>query len=157
MLKGTMKQAKQNGFTMCVVVLLIWFFGMALFVLSAVSRSMLLETNGAMLEAASRNLESSGQAWVRQNEEMLKGREKGFAVKLNVDDLGGRSALCEVAVGEVEGEDVSFTISTNCRKGRRTLERSVELGANGCIWGVPAKQGTGLIKSNNTPTISDNG
>lgn len=153
-----MKQAKQNGFTMCVVVLFIWFFGMALFVLSAVSRSMLAETNRAMLEAASRNLESSGRAWVRQNEEMLKGRgrEKGFAVKLNVNDLGGRSALCEVAVGEIKGEDVSFTISTSCRKGRRTLERSVELGADGCIYGVPAKQGIGPIKSNDTSTISDN-
>jgi hypothetical protein len=156
MLEGTMKQAKQNGFTFVVVVLFIWFFGMALFVLSAVSRTMLAETNGAMVEAASRNLESSGRAWVRQNEEMLKGREKGFAVKLNVDDLGGRSALCEVAVGEVEGEDVSFTISTSCRKGRRTLERSVGLGADGCIYGVPAKQGIGPIKSNDTSTISDN-
>lgn len=152
-----MKQAGRNGFTFFVVVVFIGFFGMALFVLSAVSRSMLAETNSMMLEAASRNLESSGRAWVRQNKHMLKGREKGFAVKLNVNDLGGRSALCEVVVGKVEGEDVSFTISTSCRKGRRTLERSVGLGADGFIYGVPAKQGTGPIKSNNTSTISDNG
>ncbi|RKY12253.1 MAG: hypothetical protein DRP65_01855 [Planctomycetota bacterium] len=151
-----MKQAKQNGFTMFVVVLFIWFFGMALFVLSAASRTMVVETNRMALEAVSRNLESSGRAWVRQNKQVLKGREKGFAVKLNVDDLGGRSALCEVVVGKAEGENVGFTISASCRKGRWTLERSVELGADGCISGAPTKKGIeAVIESSTTPTDSN--
>ena len=152
-----MKQAGRKGFTFFVVVVFIGFFGMVLFVLSAVSRSMVVETNRMMLEAASSNLESSGRAWVRQNKQVVKGREKGFAVKLNVDDLGSRSALCEVAVGQVEGDDVSFTISASCRKGRWTLERSVEVGAGGCVYDVSARQETGPTKSNNTPSISDNG
>jgi len=125
---------------------------MALFVLSAVSRTMLAETNMAMLEAASRNLESSGRAWVRQNTEMLKGREQGFTVKLNMDDLGGLSALCEVAVSQIEGDDAGFTITTSCTKGRRTLKRSVKLGVDGCIYSVPAKQGIeASIESSTTP------
>lgn len=149
-----MRQAKQNGFTMFVVVLFIWFFGMALFVLSAASRTMVVETNRMVLEAVSRNLESSGRAWIRQNKQVLKGREKGFAVKLNVDDLGSWSALCEVVVGKVEGGKVNFTISASCRKGRWTLERSVELGANGCIYSAPAKKGIGAMIESST-TLAD--
>lgn len=123
MLKKIMRQTKQNGFTLIIVVLLISLFGLALFVLAAGTRTMILESIGATIEADSSNLLASGMAWVKQNKEELFKQKRGFTFQLNVDDLEIRGASCVITIDEAKSDGVDIAIATSCTKGKRTFER----------------------------------
>ena len=127
MVEGAMKQKRQNGFVLIVVVVLIYLFGVMLFVLAGGARTMVSESITVTLEANNTNLLASGLAWAEGNKEKLCKQKEGSTFQLNVDDLGIRGASCIITVDEVKDDGADITIAVSCTKGRRKFERSRRL------------------------------
>jgi hypothetical protein len=117
-----MRNLREDGFALVLVVMAIALVGLEMFVLTGGSNTMLFQSNTAYLQACERNLVASGLAWARRN---TKGeRTSGTTIDLDVTAMNVRGATVSVATGAPRGNRAEVQINTSCGRGRLTLRHN---------------------------------
>lgn len=122
-----MKRAKQNGFVLIVVVMLLSLFAMASFILTTSSVTMAYESTTAALQAQSRNLTASAIAWAEHNAKKLNQLEDGMTLRLDVSNMKAPQATCDITAIKPENGKSEIKINTRCTRGKRIQAQSVTL------------------------------
>jgi len=111
--------SRQRGFTLTFVIVALIMVGVAMFVLTGGSNTMLFHADTAYLQAVERNLIASGLAWTQVRG---SGTPVGESVELDVTSFNCPGARLAVRVLDVQDGRARVRIETSCRKGRRTLD-----------------------------------
>ncbi|MFH1614409.1 MAG: hypothetical protein ABIG61_04915 [Planctomycetota bacterium] len=109
-----MRYCRNHGIVLMIVVALIALGGLAVFILSSLSRQIAFETVTVQLGARSRNLFCSARAWVEKRALQGSLPDKGQAAELEAD--GGSIRIIRMDKGQVR-------IETLCVQGGRRLSR----------------------------------
>ena len=115
-----MKQTRQKGFALVLVIVALAIIGLEMHALSSGANTMLYQSNRAYLEACKRNLISSGQAWAKQNirNNNIDSFEK--TIELDVDKLNIKDSSITVTITVPTNEEPQAQINTSCSRGRQT-------------------------------------
>lgn len=108
----------RRAFMMIWAMAVLTLVGTATTIFALTCRTLLVESNQARVEAASRNLTASAMAWARHNRKSLKG---DTVVELDVEKLQVNDGELRV----VGGEAGSVRIALRCRSGR--INRSADV------------------------------
>jgi len=117
-----MKEIRQNGFALILVIVVIALIGVVVFLLTEDANTIVFQSDMAYLEAVERNLIASGLAWAKQN---IKNGSKDICHKdiaLDVTGLNIRVATLSVVIGTPTDNRVE--VSTSCSRGRRTFRHN---------------------------------
>lgn len=122
----------RRGFVLTLVIVALALTGVVLFVLTEGSSAMLFRADNAYLQAAERNLITSGLALARQK--ISAGLPIEGPFEPNVAAFGVPDGKLLVQVLDVQSDKASVHIKTSCRKGRRTRDTSRDYTIR---WGSP--------------------
>ena len=117
-----MRNLREDGFALVLVVMAIALVGLEMFVLTGGSNTMLFQSNTAYLQACERNLVASGLAWAKRNIE--DERSSAGTVDLNVAAMNVRGATLSVTIGTPRDKEADVQINTSCSRGRLTLRHN---------------------------------
>ena len=116
-----MKQLRQNGFVLILVITAIAAVGAEMFVLTGGANTMLFQSDTAYLQAVKRNLAASGLAWTERN---IKNESKEIfnrTIELNVSSMDIRNSTLTVTIGIPRDKGAEVQINTSCSRGRQTI------------------------------------
>ena len=119
-----MKQRRQDGFVLILVVVIIALIGTSVLVLSNNTETMLFESNRAYLQAVQRNLMASGLAWVKHNVKNQHREDFDKGIELDVTNMNARKSSLTVTIGMPRDRDASVQINTSCSWGKHTVRRA---------------------------------
>ena len=119
-----MKNLRQNGFVLVLVITVIAVVGAEMFVLGGMSNTILFQTDIAYLEVVERNLVASGLAWASRNIKNQSKQTFNKTIELDVTDMDIRRSTLAVTVAMLEDKQAQVQIDTSCGRGRRTLKHS---------------------------------
>jgi len=108
----------KKGFVMLTVIMMLFFIGTMLFVLTGVSNKITFQTNRAYLEAVRQNLISSGLSFAKHNIE----KENVKNIELDIAGLGIRNAQLIVTIEKITNKQAQVNVSTSCGFGSQRLE-----------------------------------
>ncbi len=117
-----MKQTRQKGFALVLVITALAIIGLEMHVLSSGANTMLYQSNRAYLEACKRNLITSGQAWAKQNirNNSIDTFEK--TVELDVDKLNIKDSSLTVTISVPTNKEPQAQINVSCSRSRQTFK-----------------------------------
>jgi hypothetical protein len=116
-----MKQTKQNGYVLILVIMALIVVAAEMFVLTGVANILLFQADTAYLEACNRNLVASGLAWVRHSAKNRGLKSFDTAVELDLTDVNIHQGSLVVTVSGQEYEVLEVQIRASCNRGRQTL------------------------------------
>lgn len=116
-----MKERKQNGFVLVLVITAMAVIGLEMFVLANIANTMQFQSHTAYLQACERNLVASGLAWTKQNIRNKSGENFDKMIELDVTEMDIRAAALDVTISIPSGEETEVRINTSCTRGRQTL------------------------------------
>ncbi|MHC4665798.1 MAG: hypothetical protein ACYS9T_07560 [Planctomycetota bacterium] len=117
-------EGRRGGFVFILVVTAMAVIGTMMLALTALSNTMLFESDTAYLQASERDLALSGLGWAEWN---IKNRRKEVSertTELDVGDMGIDGASLSVSIGVPGGQEVEVQVKTMCSHRRRTLRHS---------------------------------
>jgi len=116
-----MKEPKQNGFVLILVITAMAIIGLEVYVLADASNTMLFQSDTVYLGACERNLIASGLAWAKQN--VQDGNSETFdkTVELDVSKMNIHCLNLSVTISVPADKGPEAQISTSCSRRRRTL------------------------------------
>jgi type II secretory pathway pseudopilin PulG len=117
-----MKQTKQKGFALVLVIVALAIIGLEMHVLSSGANTMMYQSNRSYLEACKRNLISSGQAWAKQNIRINNRDTFEKTVELNVDKLNIKDSSLTVTITFPANKEPQAQIITSCSRSRQTFK-----------------------------------
>jgi hypothetical protein len=123
-----MKQRRQQGFVLILVIMAIIVFGIELFVLSGIANTMQFESNAAYLNVCRRNLVASGLVWAKENIRNKGGEIFDKTIQLDVDKMKVRGSALNVTIYRLSDGQAEVQIGTSCSRGRRTLKGTEKYG-----------------------------
>jgi hypothetical protein len=117
-----MKQTRQKGFALVLVITALAIIGLEMHVLSSGANTMLYQSNRAYLEACKRNLITSGQAWAKQNlrNNSIDTFEK--TVELDIDKLNIKDSSLTVTISVPTNKEPQAQINVSCSRSRQTFK-----------------------------------
>lgn len=117
-----MKNKRENGFVLILVIAIIGLIGAQMFVLGDSSNTILLQSDSAYLEAVERNLIASGLTWAERN---CKSEEVfNRPTELEVADMGIGDLTLSVNISVARDKETEVEINTSCSRKRRTRRHS---------------------------------
>ncbi|MFA5293805.1 MAG: hypothetical protein WC496_12350 [Phycisphaerae bacterium] len=108
----------KKGFVMLTVIMMLFFIGTMLFVLTGVSNKITFQTNRAYLEAVRQNMISSGLSFAKYNIE----KENIKNIELDTAGLGATNAQLIVTMGKITNKQANVDINTSCGFGSQRLD-----------------------------------
>ena len=123
-----MKQRRQHGFVLILVIMAIIVIGIEMFALSGIANTMQFESNAAYLKASQRNLLASGLAWARENAKNKSGEIFDKTIQLDVSKMNIRDSALNVTIHRISGSRAEVQIDTSCSRGGRTLRGADKYG-----------------------------
>jgi hypothetical protein len=117
-------EGRRGGFVFMLVVTAMAVIGMMMFALTALSNTMLFESDTAYLEGCERDLVLSGLGWAEWNIRNRRREVSETTIELDVGDMGIEGASLSVAVGVRGGQEAEVEVKTLCSHRRRTLRHS---------------------------------
>ena len=116
-----MKNEKNKGFTLMLVVMLIALIGIVVSLLTEASNTMIFQSNKTYLQACERNLIASGLAWSKINIKKESGDISGKVIELDVTELNIHGSSLNVNLSSPVETRPEVRIRTSCSRGRQTL------------------------------------
>ena len=116
-----MKELRNHGFILILVIIVMAMIGMVMFVLTEGANTILFQSNRAYLEAVERNLIISSLTWAKQNVESQKAEIFNKTIDLDIADLNIQDATLNIVVSPARDKEAEVEVSTSCSRGRRTL------------------------------------
>jgi len=123
-----MKQQRQQGFVLILVIMAIIVMGIEMFALSGIAETMQFQSNDAYLKACRRNLTASGLAWARENVRNKSCEIFDKTVPLDTDKMNIRDSALNVTIHRTSDGRAEVLIDTSCSRGRRTLKGAGKYG-----------------------------
>jgi hypothetical protein len=115
-----MKNEKNKGFILMLIVMLIALIGIIVSLLTEASNTMVFQSNKTYLQACERNLIASGLAWSKINLKKESGEIPGEMIELDVTELNIRGSSLTVNLNPADTRP-QVRIRTSCSRGRQTL------------------------------------
>lgn len=119
-----MKNLRQNGFVLVLVITVIAVVGAEMFVLGGMANTILFQSDIAYLEVVERNLVASGLAWASRNIKNQSKETFNKTVELDITDMDIRRSTLAVIIAMPEDKEAEVQIDASCGRGRRTLRHS---------------------------------
>jgi uncharacterized membrane protein len=116
-----MKNRREKGFILILVVILITLIGFVLSFLTTGANIMLYQSNNNYLQACNRNLAASGLAWAKINIQKENRDIIDKMIELDVTDMDIRDSNLTVTINIPAENQPEVHISTSCSRGRKTL------------------------------------
>lgn len=123
-----MKQRRQQGFVLILVIMAIIVIGIEMFALSGIAEIMQFQSNDAYLKACRRNLQASGLMWVKENVRNKSGEIFDKAIQLDAGKMNIRDSALNVTIHRTSDGRAEVLIDTSCSRGRRTLKGTGKYG-----------------------------
>ena len=117
-----MKQTRQKGVALVLVIVAMAIIGLEMHVLSSGANTMLFQSDRAYLEACKRNLITSGLAWAKQNIRNNKKETFEKSVELDVGKLNIKDSTLIVTISVPTKKEPQAQINASCSRSRRTLK-----------------------------------
>ena len=117
-----MKNKRNKGFTLLLVITLIALIGIVVSLITEASNTMLFQSNKDYLEACQRNLIVSGLAWSKINIKKDSRDISGKMIELDVTELNIRGSSLTVNINSPVETRPQVRIRTSCSRGRKTLK-----------------------------------
>ncbi|MHC4558832.1 MAG: hypothetical protein ACYTFW_20260 [Planctomycetota bacterium] len=117
-----MKEQRQNGFVLILIITAVAVIGIDMFVLAGIANTMQFQSNTAYLQACERNLVASGLVWAKQNIQNISRETFDETIELDVTEMDIRDASLDVTVKFATDEEPEVHINTSCSRGRQTLK-----------------------------------
>ena len=119
-----MKNLRQNGFVLVLVITVIAVVGAEMFVLTGMANTILFQSDIAYLEVVERNLVASGLAWASRNIKNQSKETFNRTIELDVTDMDIRRSTLAVIIAMPKDKQAEVQIDTSCGRGRHTLRHS---------------------------------
>jgi len=119
-----MKNLRQNGFVLVLVIAAIAAIGAEMFVLTGMANTILFQSDIAYLEVVERNLVASGLAWASRNIKNQSKETFNKTIELDVTDMNIRRSTLAVIIAMPKDKQAEVQIDTSCGRGRHTLRHS---------------------------------
>lgn len=119
-----MKNLRQNGFVLVLVITVIAVVGAEMFVLTGMANTILFQSDIAYLEGVERNLVASGLAWASRNIKNQSKETFNKTIELDVTDMNIRRSTLAVIIAMPKDKEAEVQIDTSCGRGRHTLRHS---------------------------------
>ena len=119
-----MKNLRQNGFVLVLVITVIAVVGAEMFVLTGMANTILFQSDIAYLEVVERNLVASGLAWASRNIKNQSKETFNKTIELDVTDMDIRRSTLAVIIAMPKDKEAEVQIDASCGHGRRTLSHS---------------------------------
>ena len=119
-----MKNLRQNGFVLVLVITVIAVVGAEMFVLGGMANTIMFQSDFAYLEAVERNLVASGLAWTSRNIKNQSKETFNKTIELDVTDMDIRRSTLAVIIAMPKDKEAEVQIDTSCGRGRHTLRHS---------------------------------
>jgi len=119
-----MKNLRQNGFVLVLVITVIAVVGAEMFVLTGMANTILFQSDIAYLEVVERNLVASGLAWASRNIKNQSKETFNKTIELDVTDMNIRRSTLAVIIAMPKDKQAEVQIDTSCGRGRHTLRHS---------------------------------
>lgn len=116
-----MKNLRQNGFVLVLVITVIAVVGAEMFVLGGMANTILFQSDIAYLEVVERNLVASGLAWASRNIKNESKETFNKVVELDITDMDIRRSTLAVIIAMPRAKEAEVQIDASCGRGRRTL------------------------------------
>ena len=148
-----MKNSKNKGFVLLLVIMLIAMIGIIVSVLTEASNTMVFQSNKTYLRACERNLIASGLAWSKINLQKESGDIPDKMIELDVTDMNIRgSSLSQKSFkGMADMKAVRLKLSLTFKSGHLAAVEDKLLEATGHIQSGNDKQKT-IIRTRQSPT-----
>ena len=117
-----MKQTRQKGFALVLVITALAIIGLEMHVLSSGANTMLYQSNRAYLEASKRNLITSGQAWAKRNIRNNSTETFEKTVELDVNKLNIKDSSLTVTISVPTNKEPQAQIKVSCSRSRQTFK-----------------------------------
>jgi hypothetical protein len=117
-----MKNTRQKGFALVLVIVAMAIIGLEMHVLSSGSNIMLYQSNRAYLETCKRNLIMSGRAWAKRNIKNNNTETFDKSVKLNVGNLNIKDSSLIVTISIPPDKEPQAQINVSCSRSRQTFK-----------------------------------
>lgn len=118
------KDEREDGFVLVLVIVMIALIGVVLFVLTEGTKTMLFQSDTAYLQALERDLTVSGLAWAKQKLRDEHREAFNKTVELDLGDMNIRGSTLSVTIGSPTDKEAEVQIDTSCTRGRRSLRRA---------------------------------
>lgn len=119
-----MKNLRQNGFVLVLVITVIAVVGAEMFVLGGMANTILFQSDIAYLEGVERNLVASGLAWASRNIKNQSKETFNKTIELDITDMNIRRSTLAVIIAMPKDKQAEVQIDTSCGRGRHTLRHS---------------------------------
>ena len=116
-----MKNRKDKGFILVLVIILISLIGFIISFLTCGANIMVCQSNNNYLQACERNLVASGLAWAKINIQKENRDIIDKMIELDVTDMNIRDSTLRVTIKVPAENQPEVQISTSCSCGRNTL------------------------------------
>ena len=117
-----MKQHKNDGMVLILVIVLMALIGAALVMLTAGAKTLMYDANRHYLQACNRNLAASAYAWAQKTVKDESGKIPTQKIELNTSTLGLKNADLTVSFASSNHDQVSVDIQTRCTRGKVTRQ-----------------------------------
>jgi hypothetical protein len=112
-------KARQNGFVMILVIVIIALIGTYMIVLASDANTFAFEADRAYLEACDYNLRASALAWARKNVDIPSG-----VVSLDTAGMNMKTATLSVTVPAAKKAKTQIEVDTSCSRAGHRLTSS---------------------------------
>jgi len=119
-----MKNTKQNGFVLILVIVAIAVIGIQMAVLGDIANTMQFQSQNAYLKACERNLLASGMVWAKENIREKSSEIFDKTIQLDVSGLNIRESALDVTISIASDEEAEVQIDTSCSRSRQTLREA---------------------------------
>jgi hypothetical protein len=119
-----MKNTRQNGFVLILVIVAIAVIGIQMSVLGDIANTMQFQSQTAYLKACERNLLASGLLWAKENVREKSSEIFDRTIQLDVSKLNIRDSALAVTANIASDEEAEVQIDTSCSRSRQTLRET---------------------------------
>lgn len=109
---------------MVFVIAMLALIGIEIFILTAVSNTLVFEANQSYLDASQNNLLASAYAWAQKNALALPDKNLNTAIQLNSDNMDAPHSTLTIVVSTPRNNQARVQINTSSTKARLTLKAS---------------------------------
>jgi len=116
-----MKEQKQNGFVLVLVITVIALVGIQMLALAGIANTMQFQSHTAYLRACERNLLASGLGWAKQDIQNEAGEIIDKTIELDVSRMNIRRSALDVTIRTQSDGEAEVRVNSSCTRGRQTL------------------------------------
>lgn len=119
-----MSKARQKGFVLVFVIVIIALIAIQMSVLANIANTMQFQSQTAYLKACERNLLTSGLLWAKENAREKDSEIFDKTIQLDVSKLNIRDSALDITIKTVSNHDAEVQIDTLCSRSRQTLKKT---------------------------------